>query len=36
MAVLFFAVAAMASWVPARRAAGLEPTSALREEQSRR
>ena len=30
--VLFFAVAAMASWLPARRAAGLEPSAALREE----
>ncbi len=32
MAVLFFAIAAVASWVPARRAAGLDPTVALREE----
>jgi predicted permease len=30
--VLFFAIAAVASWLPARRAAGLEPTIALREE----
>ena len=32
MAALFFTVAAVASWVPARRAARLEPTYALREE----
>jgi putative ABC transport system permease protein len=32
MAPLFFAVAAIASWIPARRVAGLDPTSALREE----
>ena len=32
MAGLFFAVAAIASWLPARRAAGLDPTNALREE----
>ena len=32
VAVLFFAIAALASWVPARRAAALDPTSALREE----
>ena len=32
MAVLFFAIAAVASWLPARRAAGLDPTTALREE----
>jgi putative ABC transport system permease protein len=30
--VLFFVIAAVASWLPARRAAGLEPTIALREE----
>ncbi|MFN2565501.1 MAG: ABC transporter permease [Gemmatimonadaceae bacterium] len=30
--VLFFVIAATASWVPARRAAGLNPTVALREE----
>ena len=32
MAVLFLAIAAVASWLPARRAAGLDPNSALREE----
>ena len=32
MAVLFLAIAAMASWLPARRAAALDPTAALREE----
>jgi putative ABC transport system permease protein len=32
MAVLFLVIAAVASWLPARRAAGLDPTSALREE----
>jgi len=32
MAVLFFFIAAAASWLPARRAAGLDPTAALREE----
>jgi len=31
-AALFFAIAAIASWLPARRAAGLDPTAALREE----
>jgi len=30
--VLFVAIAALASWVPARRAAGLDPIVALREE----
>jgi predicted permease len=30
--LLFFIIAALASWLPARRAAGLEPTIALREE----
>jgi putative ABC transport system permease protein len=30
--VLFFIISAVASWLPARRAAGLEPTIALREE----
>jgi predicted permease len=32
MAVLFFAIATIASWLPARRAAGLDATAALREE----
>jgi putative ABC transport system permease protein len=32
MAVLFFVITAIASWLPARRAARLDPTSALREE----
>jgi ABC-type lipoprotein release transport system permease subunit len=32
MAVLFFVIAGMASWLPARRAAALDPTTALREE----
>src|SRR6266404_9344652 len=32
MAALFFVIAAIAAWVPARRAAGLDPTAALREE----
>lgn len=32
MAVLFFAIAAMACWVPGRRAAGLDPLVALRDE----
>jgi predicted permease len=32
IAVLFFAIAALASWLPARRAAGLDPTTALRDE----
>ena len=32
MAVVFFAIAAMASWLPAWRAASLDPTAALREE----
>jgi len=32
MAVVFLVVAAVASWVPALRAAGLDPSSALREE----
>ena len=32
MAVLFFMIAALASWLPARRAARLDPIAALREE----
>ena len=32
MAALFLVIAAIASWLPARRAAGLDPTAALREE----
>jgi ABC-type lipoprotein release transport system permease subunit len=32
MAVLFFFIAAVASWMPARRAAALDPVEALREE----
>jgi len=31
MGVVFFLIAAVSSWLPARRAAGLDPTSALRE-----
>jgi ABC-type antimicrobial peptide transport system permease subunit len=32
MAALFLIIAAVASWLPARRASGLDPTIALREE----
>ena len=32
MAALFFLIAALASWLPARRAAALDPSAALREE----
>jgi ABC-type antimicrobial peptide transport system permease subunit len=32
MALLFFAIAATACWVPGRRAAGLDPILALRDE----
>jgi putative ABC transport system permease protein len=32
MAALFFLIAALASWLPALRAARLDPTAALREE----
>jgi putative ABC transport system permease protein len=32
MVVIFFGIAATASWIPARRAATLDPTRALREE----
>lgn len=31
MGVVFFVIAAVSSWLPARRAAGLDPTAALRE-----
>jgi putative ABC transport system permease protein len=31
MGVVFFSIAALSSWPPARRAAGLDPTTALRE-----
>ena len=32
MAVLFFLLAVLATWLPARRAAALDPAIALREE----
>jgi predicted permease len=32
MTVVFFAISAVASWLPARRAAGLDPMTALREQ----
>ena len=32
MAALFFCIAVLATWIPARRAAGLDPSAALREE----
>jgi len=32
MTVIFFGIAALASWLPARRASGLNPTTALREQ----
>jgi putative ABC transport system permease protein len=32
MALVFFAISALASWLPARRAASLDPTTALREQ----
>ena len=32
ISILFFLIAGLASWLPARRAAGLDPTAALREE----
>jgi ABC-type lipoprotein release transport system permease subunit len=32
MTILFLGISALASYVPARRAAGMDPTAALREE----
>jgi ABC-type lipoprotein release transport system permease subunit len=32
MAILFLSIAAISSWLPARRAASLDPTTALRDE----
>jgi ABC-type lipoprotein release transport system permease subunit len=32
VAVLFLIIAFVASWLPARRASGLDPTTALRNE----
>ena len=32
MTIVFFAISALASYLPARRAAGMNPTSALREQ----
>jgi ABC-type antimicrobial peptide transport system permease subunit len=32
MAALFFLIAGLAIWMPARRAAALDPSAALREE----
>jgi predicted permease len=32
MTVVFFAISVLASWLPAQRAAGVDPTTALREE----
>jgi ABC-type lipoprotein release transport system permease subunit len=32
MAILFLLIAMLATWMPARRAAALDPSAALREE----
>jgi putative ABC transport system permease protein len=32
VAILFLVIAVLASWLPARRASGLDPTTALRQE----